>query len=502
MGAYENPVTVVDNQSGKIWANAIMSLGNNASKILDQERDRLLAENKEFSIRLRKIQEQGAKDYDFLSNALGEADITDQQIYDQAQIFQNQKTKASSMLLQTGRPPEELALAQKEFNQANQALKGLIPYVKARGESMEDYLKQIGNNPSNVGKQGYASMTENQEFQVGTWIDTGFLKGSKEIIYDKEKGWGTKYKELDDKETGLDGKEFVIWGTQASNYTTTKVPTVDKSLSNILLETGVIDKNGKLTEDYQYFDSPQTRTETSRDGTITALIVGPNWEKAAVAINDRVNQMSKGYLQDYKTANAIWRNVLGQSEDLNIVDGGGIDPEQAKEFTNMLKLRAGQYIPNVDYVPATDKKAEQWIQENPGAFERKSFKSTGGGNDDDSKNNKTIPDYVYTIKLPLTKSQGPSEKGKNFVNLGELELILSKPPANIKVKSSIESAGRKGTVFTKTIDGADRDITIYDNTTDDEVRAQLEFLETGNYKKPEVKNKNEEFSLYIEEQKD
>ena len=57
MGAYENPVTVVDNQSGKIWANAIMSLGNNASKILDQERDRLLAENKEFSIRLRKIQE-------------------------------------------------------------------------------------------------------------------------------------------------------------------------------------------------------------------------------------------------------------------------------------------------------------------------------------------------------------------------------------------------------------------------------------------------------------
>jgi len=494
MGAYENPVTVVDNQSGKIWANAIMSLGNNASKILDQERDRLLAENKEFGIRLRKIQEQGAKDYDFLSNALGEANVNDQQIYDQAQIFQNQKTKASSMLLQTGRPPEELAQAQKEFNQANQALKGLIPYIKSRGESMQDYLEQIGNNPSNVGKQGYASMTENQEFQVGTWIDTGFLKGSKEIIYDKEKGWGTKYKELDDKETGLDGKEFVIWGTQASNYTTTKVPTVDKSLSNILLETGVVDKNGKLTEDYQYFDSPQTRTETSKDGTITALIVGPNWEKAAVAINDRVNQMSKGYLQDYKTANAIWRNVLGQSEDLNIVDGGGIDPEQAKEFSNMLKLRAGQYIPNVDYVPATDKKAEQWIQENPGAFERKSFKSTSSNNNNNN-NSKTLPDYVYTIKLPMSKGSGPSEKGKDFIDLGKLELVLAKPPANIKVKSSISSAGRQGTVFTKTIDGADRDITIYDNATVEEVRAQLEFLETGKSKTPEVNVDKLDFTL-------
>lgn len=495
MGAYENPVTIVDNQSGQIWANAIISLGNNASKILDQERDRLLDENKEFSIRLRKIQEQGVKDYDFLSNALGEANITDQQIYDQAQIFQNQKTKASSMLLQTGRPPEELAQAQKEFNQANQALKGLIPYIKSRGESMQDYLEQIGNNPSNVGKQGYASMTENQEFQVGTWIDTGFLKGSKEIIYDKEKGWGTKYKELDDKETGLDGKEFVIWGTQASNYTTTKVPTVDKSLSNILLETGVVDKNGKLTEDYQYFDSPQTRTETSKDGTITALIVGPNWEKAAVAINDRVNQMSKGYLQDYKTANAIWRNVLGQSEDLNIVDGGGIDPEQSKEFTKLLKLRAGQYIPNVDYVSATDKKAEQWIQENPGAFERKSFKSKtseGGG----GKNNKTIPNYVYTIKLPMSKSIGPAVgEGEDFIDLGKLELVLAKPPANIKVKSSISSAGRQGTVFTKTIDGADRDITIYDNATEEEVRAQLEFLETGASKKPEVNIEKLDFTL-------
>jgi len=214
----------------------------------------------------------------------------------------------------------------------------------------------------------------------------------------------------------------------------------------------VVDKNGKLTEDYQYFDSPQTRTETSKDGTITALIVGPNWEKAAVAINDRVNQMSKGYLQDYKTANAIWRNVLGQSEDLNIVDGGGIDAEQAKEFTKLLKLRAGQYIPNVDYVPATDKKAEQWIQENPGAFERKSFKSTSSDNNNNN-NSKTIPDYVYTIKLPMSKASGPSVgEGEDFIDLGKLELVLAKPPANIKVKSSISSAGRQGTVFTKTID--------------------------------------------------
>jgi hypothetical protein len=376
MGAYENPVTVVDTQSGQIWANAIQTLGNQASKVLDQERDRLLSLNKSFAIRLQKIQEQGVKDYDVLSGALAEANINDQQIYDQAQAFSTSKTNASIKLLQTGRPPEELAQAQKEFNESNQALKRLIPYIKAKAESTQDYLNEIGNNPVNVGEQGYASMTENQEFQIGTWIDTGFLKGSKEIIYDKEKGWGTKYKELDDKETGVDNKEFIIWGTQAANYTTTKVPTVDKTLENVLVESGVIDKNGKLTSEYQDINSEQTRVQKSKNGDITAVIVGPNWEMAALAINDRVDKLAQGYLKDPKTANAVWRNVLGEAEDLKIVKGGAIDPEQSKTFTDKLKLRAGNYIPNVDYISSDDPKAIKWVRENPGAFEIKKFGKT------------------------------------------------------------------------------------------------------------------------------
>ena len=72
MGAYENPVTVVDTQSGQIWANAIQNLGAQTSKVLDQERDRLLEENKDFSIRLRKIQEDGIKNYDIIAGSLAE----------------------------------------------------------------------------------------------------------------------------------------------------------------------------------------------------------------------------------------------------------------------------------------------------------------------------------------------------------------------------------------------------------------------------------------------
>ena len=418
MGAYENPVTVVDTKSGQIWANAIQNLGAQASKVLDDERDRLLQLNKSFAVKLQKIQEKGVNDYDVLSGALAQANVTDQQIYDQAQSFQTAKTTASTKLLQTGRPPEELAQAQKEFNDANQALKGLIPYVKARGESTQDYLEQIGNNPVNVGQQGYASMTENQDFQIGTWIDTGFLKGSKEVVYDKQKGWGTKYKESEEVDTDYDGKEFVIWGTQAANYTTTTVPTVDKSLESVLVESGVIDKNGKLTSAYQYFDSEQTRTEKSKDGSITAVIVGPNWEKAAVAINDRVNKIADGYLKDPKVANAVWRNVMGEAEDLKIAEGGGIDSEQADVFKEKLKLRAGQYIPNVDYASVDDPKVKKFIQENPGAFEVKSFKQSASKPKIDYSNlspqQGAIEVYNEIARDPLSAynryKQGPGEQ--------------------------------------------------------------------------------------------
>jgi hypothetical protein len=325
-------------------------------------------------------------------------------------------------LLQTGRPPEELAQAQKEFNEANQALKGLIkgliPYIKSRGDSTKDYLEQIGNNPANVGQQGYASMTENQEFQIGTWIDTGFLKGSKEIIYDKNKGWGTKYKELDDKETGVDNKEFIIWGTQAANYLTTTVPTVDKSLENVLLEAGVIDKNGKLTSDYQDINSEKTRVQKSKNGDITAVIVGPNWEMAALAIDDRVNKIAEGYLKDPKVANAVWRNVLGEAEDLKIAKGGIIDPKQAEVFTKKLKLRAGQYIPNVDYISAEDEKAAQWIRENPGAFEIKKFEKTSKDSGSELTANKQLEIKetnkrlkALTNKFKKLNTQRPTLKG-------------------------------------------------------------------------------------------
>ena len=149
----------------------------------------------------------------------------------------------------------------------------------------------IKNNPNNVGGQGFASMTENEEFQIGTWIDTGFLAGEAKMVYDKDKGWGTYYKESPDVESEYDGMEFTIWGTQAANYLTTKVPTVDKSLEGLLQKAGVLDAKNKLTEAFMDINAKDengnliTKVTYNKDGTIAVTTVGANWEAAAIAIN-------------------------------------------------------------------------------------------------------------------------------------------------------------------------------------------------------------------------
>ena len=328
--------------------------------------------------------------------------VTEQQIYDQAKHFQSLKTDTTSRLLRVDLSPEERVELENNQSMADTALKGLIPYIKNREESTKDYLDEIKNNPNNVGGQGFASMTENEEFQIGTWIDTGFLAGESKMVYDKDKGWGTYYKESPDVESKYDGMEFTIWGTQAANYLTTKVPTVDKSLQGLLQKAGVVNAQNKLTEAFMDINSPNTKVSYNKDGTIAVTTVGANWEAAAIAINQSVETLAETeLLKDPKTANAVWRNVFQKEEDMKIGLGGEIDKDQKEEFINLLKIRAGRFIPNVDYVPGESEVGKQWTQENPNAFQAQKYSGVGkgGGGTGDNKTAKVTTATKFVDEL-------------------------------------------------------------------------------------------------------
>ena len=54
MGAYENPVTVIDRESGKIWANTISAIGKQTVSFIEKQEAELSRQQKEQQIALEK----------------------------------------------------------------------------------------------------------------------------------------------------------------------------------------------------------------------------------------------------------------------------------------------------------------------------------------------------------------------------------------------------------------------------------------------------------------
>lgn len=106
-------------------------------------------------------------------------------------------------------------------------------------------------------------------------------------------------------------------------------------------------------------------------------------------------------------------------------------------------------------------------------------------------------DYIDKIDFSnvLYKPEDPSSKNDK-VNFDKLESIISKPPGNFITKKLDAVEGGQALTISKTVEGADRSVTIFPDSSIEDIKAQLRFLETG--ESSAAKNKNEEFSLYVE----
>ena len=83
--------------------------------------------------------------------------------------------------------------------------------------------------------------------------------------------------------------------------------------------------------------------------------------------------------------------------------------------------------------------------------------------------------YIDSITIPL--ASGPTEEGEGYVDLDALERDIS--TYGFRVTKAEEVAGRGARTLTKSVEGADRTVTIYDTMTTKEVKDLMKFLETG-----------------------
>lgn len=421
--SYYNPKSPVN----PVFTNALKNtVGNRAVDIMREQRLRLINKNQLISNKLEEVQKAGLDSYNIITKSLADSNITEKQVFNKVKFFTDLKTNASKELVQTDTmTEEEIIKANNVYYESDRALKGLIPYIQAREASLADYIKTIGSNPENVGKQGYASMTDNPEFQIGTWIDSGFLEGSKEVVYDEKKGWGTKYTESPDvTPTGMyadyDGKEFVIWGSQAANYEVAIIPEVDKAIGSILEKNKIIVK-GKLGENFRDIESDYTNVKINKNGNIDVTTIGANWDNIAKSIDKSMNDLAQSYLRNPQEARSVWENVLLLDGKMEVAKGGGFTIENQNKFTEELKKRAGLFIPDVDYIVGESEIGRKWIASNPEKFTTNKFSKITTDSDDQTTGGYTQDRINELINLNVPpsgtqrESASPSKNSKEYL---------------------------------------------------------------------------------------
>ena len=125
----------------------------------------------------------------------------------------------------------------------------------------------------------------------------------------------------------------------------------------------------------------------------------------------------------------------------------------------------------------------RYFIENEGKLIEKSSKVVS---DERQTQNKAAVENIEELDISSAFAEGPSqEPGRGVLNLNVLEKLVSRSPYNVNVSKDPETVGGEDTrKLTKSVEGADRSVTIFDSATDSEVKAALKFLETGTSFKP------------------
>ena len=182
MGAYENPITVVDNQSGQIWANTISRVSKATTDYIDFTRQK----DDELS---KKIQDQ-------LDWAANYASKNQEQVYANLaklgadSIYSKEADDVLKLVtqyrigMQNASTKGELQAAQKGFGEAQKRLQQLYSVIQMDEESKKFYGEEY--NPATAGLQGGMSKSKpgTADWVAAQNVNNGFAKGTKEVYWD------------------------------------------------------------------------------------------------------------------------------------------------------------------------------------------------------------------------------------------------------------------------------------------------------------------------------
>ena len=428
MGAYENPVEVIDT-SGQYWAQALTSVGNIVITAEERRRKRLALANKAQAELDQYTLDYTNKRRDKIYDIIARNNITNPTIIETADVLLAENVKYMN-LINSATTQQQKSWATKQQGKIQGLLSQITPLHKRMKEGRGDYIENYSQ--IKAGDQGgvtYFGNPTEMNYKRAMLVDSGMGQGSA--------NWSVDINNLDAginiNYQGHEFKEKGGWNVSAitmASFIPTKIPNTTRQMVNILEPSsvknpdgaGITNKNGDISD--QFLDHYNTTSTPSKDGTSVITKTPPNYNEIALAVNTTLETKAMAQLTNYNQANSIWQNTLvdySNGEDLPVGIGGSgiVTPEGTTKFVNAFKEYFGRLIPGAKYVDLSTEEGRELIEGPMGQYliNKLNLIETKPGSRDwiqDVNNNNIIDEGETTFKgdVPMAGLKGKiSTKG-------------------------------------------------------------------------------------------
>jgi hypothetical protein len=348
-GAYERPQTVLD-KSGFIKAQTISQLGN----MITSATNRIFDKKNREALNQQRILDENYKyrqqNVDSVLNNLRKAGVNNKSLYEMGMDLMNKRSDLDLKIKGESDLNKRKELIEEQ-NKNSVQLGDFYGVVQGLRDASQQYVIDYIENASTVNQQGGAATVGSPYYK--TYMNamdalTGSVKNPEANFYHDNEG-NIRVRATSDQikkefETGeIDTSAFELFNSDPG-----KIANIRLQLLNHLRSSGVINKNGEITD--AYVNKDKSSYIYNDDNTLRYMATPTNIELIKTASQNAINAMIKSYLNDPDEAQKIYQNIFQDNDRLEVGSGGQFGlftPESEAKFTNEFNNYFLDLIPEI-----------------------------------------------------------------------------------------------------------------------------------------------------------
>jgi len=359
MGAYENPITAIDRESGKIVANVITNLGIQTANASKAKAAREAKDLKDSQAIQAKTSIRQAQNEDLIANRIEKAGGASETFYNMTNRAITEKTELEMKLL--GGTQEEAEDWNKQLSKTKNMLRSATNTIRKFNTFGPEYLaSQTGTNEANgrylgsneEGASKFARDTYDNNQKMLALLDIRFDSNGDGLLTEAEYSFNDQGQVMADL-----GEEYGLVNVdELMNQPPIIIEDIDANLTGLFAKQGFT-KNGKPGENYlpEFYDIEEQETETIEDknGNEFSLTITPIKEQTAKQWGAAVDLQAKGMLGALKGDKRSYDNLNATFMSFQCIGATEEKPCDQKPFQEMDADNPGN---NGAYMPTDEDK--------------------------------------------------------------------------------------------------------------------------------------------------